>query len=200
MAKNLQIFKGGFAARSRDKDGNLRESRLVANQRPADGHIKPSGYEDYIRVDKHRFCTPPQLEAGDIIGIHTTLTFGIIEAWGIAVTVAEPGLKLKPVCSDPDIKLASLDFSIYKYDKDAGKYVATAQAQAYTDLVEVGHEEAYIAGYHKPGADLIRITNPVQLGFEVVSVPANGVAYTFEIESRLQMSQSVRPPACLGCC
>ena len=54
MAKNLQIFKGGFAARSRDADGNLRESRLVANQRPADGHIKPSGYEDYIRVDKHR--------------------------------------------------------------------------------------------------------------------------------------------------
>lgn len=45
----------------------------------------------------------------------------------------------------------------------------------------------------------MRITNPVVIGLEVVALPTGGLKGGFDIESRLQFRQTVRPPAFLGC-
>lgn len=203
MAQLLQIFKGGWEGKHRNKDGSLRDNRLAVNQRPADGHIKAATWEDYIRVNKHRFCDYPQLAVGDVIGIHTTLTFGVIEGLGIAVLTPEEGLKFKLVASD-NFDLSGLDFTVYEYDEDKKEFKATTTNVAASALTEIGTKKVWIAGYAKPGAELMRVGNAVQIGLEVVALPQNagnaGTTWDFDIESRLQMRQSVRPPASLCCC
>lgn len=201
MAKVLQIFKGGFEHNSKDRDGKLRDSRIAVNQRPADGHTKSASWEDHIRVNKHRFkCQGLTLEVGDVIGIHTTPTFGIIEAMGLSVITAEQGLKFKVVSSDPSVSLDALDFTSYSYDEGQKKFSQVAANLTVGTMDDIGDSVKYYAGYHKPGGDLIRITNPIQIGLEVVALPAGGLMKEFDIESRLHFRQSVRPPACLECC
>lgn len=199
MPKVIQLFKGGFS--THDKNGVKRDDRIAINQRPADGHLKSGSWEDHIRVNKNRFkCNPADLEVGDVIGLHTTLTFGIVEALGISIIEPEEGLKFKIVVSDPTVSLANLDFAVYEFDNTEKKFKAISQGQTVDNLEEIGDKELYYAGYHKPGADLIRITNAVQIGLEVVALPPGGLKRTFDFESRLHMRQVVRPPACMECC
>lgn len=200
MPKNIQIFKGGF-----DKtfpNGQAREERKVVNQRPADGHLKSGMWEDHIRVNRHRFkCDPTmKLEVGDVIGIHVGLTFGVIDGLGIAVITPEEGLKLKVVTDDPTVSLDNLDVSVYAYDENAKKFVESTAGTTFGAQQEIGTKVEYYAGYAKPGSGLIRVLNSVQIGLEVVELPANGLQKTFDIESRLHMRQVVRPPACMECC
>lgn len=199
MPKTIQLFKGGFS--THDKNGVKRDSRIAINQRPADGHLKSGSWEDHIRVNKKRFkCEPSNLEVGDVVGLHTTLTFGIVEAFGISVIEAEKGLKFKIVTSDPSLDLANLDFTVYEYDAADKKFKAVDQGKTVADLEEIGDKELYYAGYHKPGGELIRVTNAVQIGLEVVALPPGGLRRTFDFETRLHMRQVVRPPACMECC
>lgn len=191
---NFQIFKGGF--------DHAHDDRLAINQRPADGHIKPEGYEDFIRLNARALgCAENwrNLKVGDVIGIHTTLTFGVIDGLGFRVVVPEEGFRLRPVILDTGVALNHVLVDTYMYDETAENFTATATDTAVTDIVDIGSTEAYYAGYTDP-AQLIRVGNATQIGFEVVALPPTGLTGDFEIESRLHMRQSVRPPADMGCC
>lgn len=195
MPKNIELFKGGFSTYD---NGVLRETRLAPNQRPADGHLKSGTWEDHNRVNVKRFkCQGADLEVGDVIGIHTTLTFGIIEALGIAVLTEEEGLKFKIVVSDASVDLSSLDFTTYEYNDADGKFTEVASGLTVATIDDIGDSQKYYAGYQ---TGIIRVTNAVQIGLEVVALPPGGLNKTFDIESRLHMRQVVRPPACLACC
>lgn len=196
MAKNIEIFRGGRGFDARDPE----RSRLVVNQRPADGHIKAATWEDRIRINRQRFtCSGLSLAVGDVIGIHTTPTFGVIDALGLAVLMAEEGLKLKVVTNDSAVTLGGLDFSVYEYSDTEKKYKAVDESKGIADLTDIGNKQRYYAGYAKPGEALLRITNPVVIALEVVALPTGGLKGGFDIESRLQFRQTVRPPAFLGC-
>ena len=93
---------------------------------------------------------------------------------------------------------------MYEYDEDKKEFKATTTNAGADALTEIGTKKVWIAGYAKPGAELMRVGNAVQIGLEVVALPQNagnaGTTWDFDIESRLQMRQSVRPPASLCCC
>lgn len=191
----IEVFKGGR--------GRQLEDRAIINQRPADGHIKPASFEDFNRITprlikEHNGGLP--LKVGDILQIHTTLTFGVILGLGLAVIKPQENLKFKLVCSDNTVDLTQIYARRYKYDEATKKYLELdSHDVALTDLNEIGHEKLYIAGYVNPNA-MVRLGNSVKIGLEVLSLPAEGLPYDFEIESRLHMAQSVRPPAYLNCC
>lgn len=191
---SIELFKGG--------QGRQKKDRAIINQRPADGHLKSGVWEDFIRVTPRliREYHNEKLKVGDILYIHTTLTFGVVHGLGFAVTTPQEGLKFKVVSSDPNFDLSKIKARRYKYDAANKEFKDLDGADVGLDsLMEIGNEELYIAGYAEP-SELLRVGNALQIGLEVVSVPSDGIPYDFEIESRLHMQQSVRPPAYLESC
>lgn len=190
--KQIQIFKGGRH--------NGEENRLVINQRPADGHIKAAAWEDYIRVNKHRFDSAELkgLEVGDTLAIHTLLTFGIVEGMGIAIITPEEGLKFKLVSNEA----SQLDLDNYKVKtfqrQPSGEYTETAEDTVANTEIVASAETYYLI---LPPADAYSVNiNPAYIGLEVTALPSEGLVGVFDLESRLQSRQPVRPPACLECC
>lgn len=198
MAKEIQLFKGGW-------NGDVSD-RIVPNQRPADGHEKPAVWESYHSLTKDSFkcggacgCAVPDLEVGDVIGIHTTLTLGNITAFGIAVNAAEEGLKFKVVSREGNVDLSKIQVRAYDYDSDNEKFVVVGADTTLDAITDIGHQVRYYAGFANTNTD-IRVDNTDMIGLEVVAVPAGGAQGEFDIETRLHNSQPVRPPAVLHCC
>lgn len=192
-----QLFKGGW---NKDID-----DRLVINQRPADGHQKAGVLEDHRKLTNRNFemcnkCSAKNiLEVGDIISLHTTLTFSNITGFGIAVNVPEEGLKFKVVTRDKTLDLSKILVDVFKYDETQEQYVKVQDKVPLDKIEDIGNEQLYYAGFTEKNNDIIANVTDL-IGFEVVSVPDGGVAGDFEIETRLHNSQPVRPPAYLGCC
>lgn len=187
----LQIFKGGWS--------HSHDDRLAVVQRPADGHLKAGVWEDHIRVNKQRFkCAgTPKLEVGDVIAIHACPTLGLIDAMGIAVHRGEEGLKFKIVCSDSAVGLGMLTYQRFEYNAADKKYQSTDYG-AIVSIDDIGSSQAYYVA--SPAPEAVRLTNSCAIGLEVVALPADGLAWTFDIESRLQFRQPARPPADMHCC
>lgn len=191
MPKSIQIFKGGL--------NRGHEDRLVVNQRPADGHIKPAAWEDHIRVNKKRIRTNDMhdLEVDDELALHTALTFGLVEAWGIAVVAPEPGLKFKLTTNDDDFDLDSFAVITFQRQPD-GNYTKTAEGTAADTELEATDETYYLI---LPDAGTHHITvKPTFFGLKITALPSDGLLGVFDLESRFQSRQPVRPPACLECC
>lgn len=199
MAKIYQIFKGGFS--------HGHDERIAVNQRPADGHLKSASWEDFARLSKDNFnCGGlPKLEVGDVIQLHAGLTFGVIDALGIAVKHAEEGLKFKIVISDDDAqnKFEMAKGFVFEWDDAQKQFTHTGNPQEVSKFNDIGDSQKYYAFYAAAAQaeDLLILPNSAAIGLEVVALPAAGLNWTFEIESRLHMRQAVRPPAhlCCGC-
>lgn len=196
MAKEIQLFKGGW-----NKDVS---DRIVPNQRPADGHIKSAAWESYHRLNKDSFgCASacrdlPNLEVGDIIQVHTTLTFGNVLGFGIVVHVAEEGLRLQTVARN-GLDLSKILVNVYEYDEDNQTMVTVREGVALNSINDIGSKPYYYAGYVAGYNDVLsKVTDLI--GFKVLEVPASGVAGAFDIETRLHQTQPARPPANLVCC
>lgn len=194
---NYQIFKGGW-------EGDVTD-RIVPNQRPADGHIKSAVWEDYRKLTQRQLgCANScgvlnALEVGDVVGMHTTLTLSNILAFGIAVNVAEEGLKLKVVSRDGYVELSKILVNVYEYDAENEEFTLVDEKKPLDTIDDIGNAQRYYAGFVEKYNDVI-VKNTDMLGFEVVALPADGLSGEFEIETRLHNSQPVRPPACLACC
>lgn len=199
MATEIQLFKGGW-------NGDVAD-RIVPNQRPADGHEKPAVWESYRRLNAKSFkcggaCgvgAYKNLEVGDVLGIHTTLTMGNITAFGIAVNGAEEGFKLKVVARDGFADLSKILVTTYEYDEDNEQFVVVSEGDALDSIEDIGNANYYYAGFTENLNDIL-VHNTDMIGFEVVALPENGLCGEFDIETRLHNSQPVRPPASLGCC
>lgn len=183
----LHVFQGGW---------NINEDdRLATSQRPADGHIKPDGYEDHIILMQDTLgCS--KLEVGDVIALHTTPTLGYVLGYGFAVEVPADGLKLKLVSLREDTNLSKIKAMKSTYDGDKETFVSE---EADLTTLEFGDEVMWVGGLTEKNTDLF-IANTDLIGFEVVSMPESGTLEDVRIVSRLHFTQPVRPPAYLDCC
>ncbi|MBE2895539.1 hypothetical protein HPC38_01430 [Pasteurellaceae bacterium HPA106] len=122
-----------------------------------------------------------------------------IVAFGIAVNVAEEGFKLKLVSRDGHADLSKILVNVYEYDEENEQFTLIDEKKPLDTIDDIGNAQRYYAGFVEKYNDVI-VSNTDMLGFEVVALPADGLAGEFEIETRLHNSQPVRPPACLTCC
>lgn len=191
---NMQIFKGGY-----DHD---HENRIAIAQRPADGHIKPAEFEDFIRIGpKTMGCAEEwrNLEVGDVIGIHTTLTFGLITGLGFRVVTPQEGLTFGVVFSDNPTSIQDILVSTYLPNEDrCGPYVEDEVNIPMDQINDIGSVEKFYAGYVSGGM-FLRTNNTFQVGLQVLTLPTEGLTEDFLIESRLHFKTTVRPPAS-NCC
>ncbi len=194
--KELQFFKGGWSGDVID--------RIVPNQRPADGHLKASIWEDFAKLSKESFrcrsaCSKIDLEVGDVVGLHATLTMGFITGYGIAVKVAQEGVKFKVVSRDGNVDLSKLLVNVSEYDAENEQFVSIAKNVPLDSLDDIGSKPYYYSATTEKLNDIFA-QNSDMLGLEVVEIPDVGLAEDFFIESRLSSFQPARPQASLGCC
>lgn len=197
MAKEIQLFKGGWCGDVTD--------RIVPNQRPADGHQKPAVWEDFLRTDGKPKCGTVcgsaclDIEVGDVIGIHTTLTMGAVFAFGLGVNAAEEGLQFKVVSREGNVDLSKIHVRVYEYDDANEQFTVVGTDTTLDAITDIGSNVRFYSGFVEKLTD-VRVDNTDMIGLEVVAVPAGGVQGEFDIETRLHNSQPVRPPAVLHCC
>lgn len=188
--KYIDIVKGGW-----DDDAQALD-RLAISQRPADGHIKSDGWEDTTIITKDALpCGEKDLEVGDYIVVHTSLTLGYITGFGVAVESGVEGLGLKVVTLRKNVDLTGLPVQRATYDDEAEKFNSTKSTLG---AEEFGDKQVWIGGvvdklnqFYVPNTELIAL--------EVTSVP-EGSLDTLRIVTRVQFRQPVRPPAYLNCC
>lgn len=188
--KYIDIVKGGW-----DDDAAALD-RLAVSQRPADGHIKSDGWEDTTIITKDSLpCDVRELEVGDYIIVHTSLTLGYITGFGVAVEGGVEGLGLKAVTLRSNVDLSDMPVQRATYNDELDKFEATASTLGQQ---EFGREQTYISGsaatlnqYYVPNTELIAL--------EVVSLP-DGDLDSLRIVTRVHFRQPVRPPAYLNCC
>lgn len=194
--KEVQIFKGGFNGDTTD--------RLVPNQRPADGHLKASIWEDFAKLNKHSFtcsglCGKNRLEVGDVISLHAVLTMGFVTGYGIAVKVAQEGVKFKVVSRDNNVDLSKLFVNVSEYDAENEQFVSISKNVPLNTLTDIGSKPYFYCATTEKLNDIFA-QNSDLIGLEVVEMPAVGLSDEFFIESRLSAFQPARPQAGFGCC
>lgn len=188
--KYIDIVKGGW-----DDDAAALD-RLAVSQRPADGHIKSDGWEDTTILTQDTLpCDSRELEVGDLIVVHTSLTLGYITGFGVAVESGVEGLGLKVVTLRGNVDLSDMPVQRATYDDELDKFEQTTSTLG---AQEFGREQTFISGsaetlnqYYVPNTDLIAL--------EVTSLPDNGLE-GLRIVTRVHFRQPVRPPAYLHCC
>lgn len=195
--QTLDLVKGGWG----DDHANTMEGaemRMAISQRPADGHVKSDGWEDHTIVTENTMpCDASELQVGDVILVHTTLTLGYITGFGIAVEGAVPGLKMKLVNAFDTVNFQNMTFQKATFNPETMLFESERVGNITTE--EFGDVSAWYSGSVEILNDMY-VGNTDLIGLEITALPEDGYIDNMRIVTRIHHRQPVRPPAYLYCC